>query len=1497
MLLRPGLPSRRRAGVVLLVVITLLTLFAVVGIAFVMFAQAEATAARVWRESETLQQPDMDPEMLLAYFLSQFVYGTNNPYSALQYQDLATNMYGAVGNTVPFNGTGRIHTAANPANDDYYKIDYTQYPAGTAGINPRTYIPGTAFSPNAPYTYPDFNNVYLAAVRAADGTVLVPSFVKYYTPQAGAPVTVSLRPSAAYHGNTWSMDFDGVADVKNLPDSPGVLNPATGQLTGNDSVWLDLGFPVMKAPDGRKFKPLFAALVQDLDNRLNVNTSGNILAANGGSISHQGWGTGEMNPGLILTGATAAGPESANLFGGSPLWSPAPPTGSNGRYDPAVWPTRTEILAGTYAPGGHFYNSTNLACATSATPPLTLPAAGTNFGFPYLAQAYTHGWLMPAQSSVSHPALYNYFANYTPSSPALNSYQNGAPPAQTLKNQWFRPGNMEALLRYADKGSPALTSQLFRLCPQSFATAKARRLVTTQSFDSSRPGVMPCVYTPGNYQLAAGANPPFPTLQPVPFQFPAPALPAGEFGTAMGAISPGFQTLLKRIDLNRGFPDDYPALNSATAASNPYQIDPSQYQAYQKALGDRQQMATEIFNILLAVTGTAPVGSVQPDSPTAPSPTYAAQRALAQLAVNIVDYLNFSKPNATPAPDDIMTAFNWNTQQTGNINNGWVFGTVLPRLVINEAFVQVSNVPQTQGVANNNMMNATNYDINAWVELHNPFASDSSTATPAGQVNANPAIATPLGGVARLYFPGSVPATTAPSATTPNGYAGYRLIVTQTQPDDLSADPNYGTTTAYQGKNANALTAFWNVLGVPLTSKNYTLLDLYAPDSNTNVTYSDTLNQVLPNFQGNGTAAGSMQAGTYGGNSGFYVLAPGTPTAGTPSSRTTPSGPPNFGMAKSPFNGTLPVKEQAAQTAADPTLVLPMLTAPATLKSSMHYVFTPTTPANWTGNNFVQNLQHTIVLQRLACPYLPYQPNPNAAAGSTPFNPYVTVDCMLQAPIYDNVTTDGAGKHMAPAQNPYASYGRNQPYAADQSQQVQQQNPTTAPGTTPPATAPPMNSPANTFATYNCQTQPQAYDWLVHMNRPLVSPIELLQVSGYKPAQLTQLFYTSAGKFQHRAPWLQTTNGSSTMIYRAFEFFEAGLRPQWTPIGGRFPGKININTIWDPDTFQAMCDAQPTNFFTAQAVTSIYQAMTSSRTPNASGVPGGGADRPFLGMAAPFAPVCQQYPNAGPSGFGVSIDDTILRPDPAVVPQQQQPPTATFDPLKRLLQPNPNSAQGQLVAQAGDQPYLRMELLNKIFNNVTTRSNVFAVWLTVGFFEVNDNNGTANPPLLLREIGRSENRQVRHRMFAIIDRSNLAIAANSTPPSPANTRPFYINSLTAVSANPGGGAPGTTTISVPALSGNYEEATWNIQPNTQLVIDSGPNQEIVIVPAGGVNAAQLQFTATFQYPHPIGFAISGSSAPAPLPGNPGPAANWTKPNFDPRNPNQQGVIRFFNIID
>src|SRR5262249_33779534 len=75
----------------------------------------------------------------------------------------------------------------------------------------------------------------------------------------------------------------------------------------------------------------------------------------------------------------------------------------------------------------------------------------------------------------------------------------------------FALSNLEALFRYGETGSPGLTSDLFRLCPANFgsaaAGARARRLVTTHSFDLARPGVTPWLWPQPNassYQLPVG---------------------------------------------------------------------------------------------------------------------------------------------------------------------------------------------------------------------------------------------------------------------------------------------------------------------------------------------------------------------------------------------------------------------------------------------------------------------------------------------------------------------------------------------------------------------------------------------------------------------------------------------------------------------------------------------------------------------------------------------------------------------------------------------------------------------------------------------------------------------------------------------------------------------------------------------------------------------------------------------------------------------------------
>src|SRR5262249_36614152 len=161
-------------------------------------------------EAESQTRPDVDPELLLAYFLGQLVYDAGDTAgldSVLRGHGLARLMYGwnsddPAGNATPFNGTGRLHEPVTfqvrglPVTlDGYPLINYTGFRDARGALadgflrdpgrrGQRTDLaqqPGPyAGGFNAPYTYPDLNNLFLAAVNA-DGTVLLPSFHRDWT--------------------------------------------------------------------------------------------------------------------------------------------------------------------------------------------------------------------------------------------------------------------------------------------------------------------------------------------------------------------------------------------------------------------------------------------------------------------------------------------------------------------------------------------------------------------------------------------------------------------------------------------------------------------------------------------------------------------------------------------------------------------------------------------------------------------------------------------------------------------------------------------------------------------------------------------------------------------------------------------------------------------------------------------------------------------------------------------------------------------------------------------------------------------------------------------------------------------------------------------------------------------------------------------------------------------------------------------------------------------
>src|SRR5262249_34673094 len=135
-------------------------------------------------------------------------------------------------------------------------------------------------------------------------------------------------------------------------------------------------------------------------------------------------------------------------------------------------------------------------------------------------------------------------------------------------------------------------------------------------------------------------------------------------------------------DLNRPLPDypqvPDPAVADPASADRAFISGPTRVLQFQVAQAARQQLAKDIYDTLRAVTGASDPTIIGAGRMGYNEEQFNALRWLAQLAVNIVDYID---------NDDYMTPFNWYQEPGGTFH--WVFGTELPRLVVNEVYAQL----------------------------------------------------------------------------------------------------------------------------------------------------------------------------------------------------------------------------------------------------------------------------------------------------------------------------------------------------------------------------------------------------------------------------------------------------------------------------------------------------------------------------------------------------------------------------------------------------------------------------------------------------------------------------------------------------------------------------------------------------------------------------------------------------------------------------------------
>lgn len=357
----------------------------------------------------------------------------------------------------------------------------------------------------------------------------------------------------------------------------------------------------------------------------------------------------------------------------------------------------------------------------------------------------------------------------------------------------------------------------------------------------------------------------------------------------------------------------------------------------------------------------------------------------------------------------------------------------------------------------------------------------------------------------------------------------------------------------------------------------------------------------------------------------------------------------------------------------------------------------------------------------------------------------------------------------------------------------------------------PYNSGNAPMAGYVGAPQTPA-PWLTWNNRPFVGPMELLLVPRssssrllfhYNPnaspqsynnanliidGHLLNFFRVPTDPFQqdslqlHRIfDYLQVPSryvGTDTVItptnlvdglVNETELFSL-LRPPFNRVSNyRDPGRVNINTI-PSDEF---------NSLTSSIWRGILNTPRGPSTPDDSpawnavlksrqGVENWSANRPPSAFANPVrsaAGASLLLPGAPGTPRGDAgtvtrdeVDVTLMRPAAASTDD------ATDQPLFDY-----NSIAGNADNPTAN-PYFRIQNLQRVSNLVTTRSNVYAIWITIGFFEVEPADPTrppGAPPLtpaelltiypdgywLKQELGSDTGEITRHRAFYIYDRT------------------------------------------------------------------------------------------------------------------------------------------------
>jgi hypothetical protein len=567
--------------------------------------------------------------------------------------------------------------------------------------------------------------------------------------------------------------------------------------------------------------------------------------------------------------------------------------------------------------------------------------------------------------------------------------------------------------------------------------------------------------------------------------------------------------------------------------------------------------------------------------------------------------------------------------------------------------------------------------------------------------------------------------------------------------------------------------------------------------------------------------------------------------------------------------------------------------------NSMAYTLPLQDAGVFTGTEFKRNV---VLLRRLANPYVAEGPN----------NPFVTVDMMDMVPSFDAVNrlrAQGVNRNPRAMANMNGydpvgdrfSVGKVQPFAGFASATVANGNATfNQYGAFPRSmlqaqTTANGNQPKHTFGRHNgtgnaapagstlaagptlTDTLMTPFDWFVHMDRPLVNQIELLHVRDSAAHHVTSRFLRPNATFD--ALLYEEGVGawrSSAGLARALEFLTVRPYTVGVPHGGRDPGRINPNAVQDQRVALAQYDPQPGNLFNGGFVTNTVwnQWMntrsgvgqqtaangTAYQTANAPGqsvydANAAGGNRPFYSLGAP---VVQPFgTGAFAFGGGSNENDTLLRHD--------------AQPLPLLFN---TGATGT---------YFQAEPLRKTFNTTTTVNHQYAVFFTIGYFDVTSETAPtgwpANVPYaqLGAEAFLSVPGDLRQKFVSVVDMS--AMALDPVLNQPANATPFFTTLETTARPPASGNARLDLTVSRSDATAVYVPADGTevaVGVGSNLVVGYGADQQIVRVEGllGGGSIEVSGLTRT---------AWGGSCVSNVRPGYTGPQAgfNYSDPRFRP----------------